>query len=200
MERLDEGNDDGNVGLDDVVMTGGQEEQAVSPAPQNNTGNASSAGVVCTAAPVVKLSQEGATGCRRCRQGRCTCSSSRTGGESMRKGQTNNRVVDCAQEHAGWDKRFQELRAFKDQYGHTIVPRSNMTLYRWVGAQRRSENNENDFKRAGEKGWGPPNEEKRRKLDSIGFAWDANASRASTVHGCQLEDNWESRCHSVVCV
>ena len=130
MERLDEGNDDGNVGLDDVVMTGGQEEQAVSPAPQNNTGNASSAGVVCTAVLVVKLSQEGATGCRRCRQGRCTCSSSRTGGESMRKGQTNNRVVDCAQEHAGWDKRFQELRAFKDQYGHTIVPRSNMTLYR----------------------------------------------------------------------
>lgn len=37
---------------------------------------------------------------------------------------------------AGWDKRFEELRRYKMEHGHTFVPRSHPTLGSWVPKQR----------------------------------------------------------------
>ena len=56
-----------------------------------------------------------------------------------------------------WNQRFEELQAFKEEYGHCHVPRKTPKLGAWVkaqrGARRRASNSE----------------EKRAKLQEIGL-------------------------------
>lgn len=65
-------------------------------------------------------------------------------------------------EHS-WDRNFAKLIEFKKKYGHTIVPQNwkeDPDLARWVGSQR-----------GRAKDISP---ERKKKLDEIGFAWNAH--------------------------
>lgn len=70
-----------------------------------------------------------------------------------------------------WNDRFQELKRFKDKYGHCIVPtkfKPNPSLGCWVSTQRVH------FKRLKVGRHTSLTQEKIDKLDSIGFIWDAS--------------------------
>jgi len=63
-----------------------------------------------------------------------------------------------------WDERFAELCAYKERFGHTLVPvkwKENPLLGRWVSAQRYKGNQ------------GKLNKEFETRLNSIGFVWKA---------------------------
>jgi len=65
---------------------------------------------------------------------------------------------------ATWDERFAELCAYKERFGHTLVPvkwKENPLLGGWVSAQRYKGN------------LGKLNKEYETRLNSIGFAWKA---------------------------
>ncbi len=78
-----------------------------------------------------------------------------------------------------WRRRFEELLAFKERFGHYHVPAKwaeNKQLGHWVHVQR-------EFRR---KGW--LNEERIKRLDEIGFAWHgAGRFEYSTA------ENWNRR-------
>ena len=70
-----------------------------------------------------------------------------------------------------WNDRFQELKRFKDKFGHCIVPtkfKPNPSLGCWVSTQRVH------FKRLKVGRHTSLTQEKIEKLDSIGFIWDAS--------------------------
>ncbi|MDD5140399.1 MAG: Helicase associated domain protein [Verrucomicrobiales bacterium] len=65
---------------------------------------------------------------------------------------------------ATWDERFAELCAYKERFGHTLVPvkwKENPLLGRWVSAQRYKGNQ------------GKLNKDYEGRLNSIGFEWKA---------------------------
>ncbi len=65
---------------------------------------------------------------------------------------------------ATWDERFAELCAYKERFGHTLVPvkwKENPLLGGWVSAQRYKGNQ------------GKLNKEYEGRLNSIGFEWKA---------------------------
>lgn len=67
-----------------------------------------------------------------------------------------------------WERRFSELVAFKNLFGHCAVPgrwRENMQLANWVENQRA-------FRKRGKLG-----KERIQRLDAIGFRWAGNSSR-----------------------
>lgn len=69
-----------------------------------------------------------------------------------------------------WLEQFDELKAFQKHFGHCEIPQKypvNPTLGYWVAKQGR----ENKLRLAGEKS--SMTDERRSKLNSIGFAWDA---------------------------
>ena len=73
-----------------------------------------------------------------------------------------------------WDKRFEELKAYKAEHGHFNVPRtaggSAATLATWVRNQR-------CFYMAKKRGKGSPmNRERVAKLEAIGFEWKLRGS------------------------
>ena len=74
---------------------------------------------------------------------------------------------------AFWNERFEQLCEFKVQFGHCAVPieySANTKLWYWVRRQRHS------YKLYQE---GKPSSmpaERIRKLESVGFVWDANAA------------------------
>jgi len=61
----------------------------------------------------------------------------------------------------GWDDKLKLLKEFKDQNGHTCVAQKHPTLGFWVKEQRMALNK------------GRLSNERRRKLDEVGFTWDA---------------------------
>jgi hypothetical protein len=61
----------------------------------------------------------------------------------------------------GWDDKLKLLREFKVQNGHTCVAQKHPTLGFWVKEQRMALNK------------GRLSEERRQKLDELGFTWDA---------------------------
>lgn len=65
---------------------------------------------------------------------------------------------------ASWKSHFAQLRAFGKKYGHCRVPHNwpkNQRLAEWVGYQRHCRYN------------GKLTPERRAKLESIGFCWNA---------------------------
>jgi hypothetical protein len=70
---------------------------------------------------------------------------------------------------ASWDTKFNELLAYRAEHGNCHVPtkyRENTALGRWVSTQRAEykKYSEGDAKTS-------MNDEKVRRLESIGFAW-----------------------------
>jgi hypothetical protein len=69
-----------------------------------------------------------------------------------------------------WSVRCQELREFKAQFGHCVVPKrysANLTLANWVATQR------GNYKKNTEGKLSPMTVERFRELDGIGFEWKA---------------------------
>lgn len=69
-----------------------------------------------------------------------------------------------------WNKKFQELKAYKTAYGNCMVPQrfsANPQLGTWVHTQRRQYKLMSDDKKSS------MTEEKVEALNSIGFDWDA---------------------------
>ena len=81
------------------------------------------------------------------------------------------------QREASWFIRFEELRAFASEKGHTNVPiaHSNEKLAVWVKLQR------NQYRRWTQGSYSSLTAERKRLLDSIGFAWNPNARRSRVV-------------------
>ncbi len=78
-----------------------------------------------------------------------------------------------------WDRRFQELLAYKSRFGHCNVParwKENTPLGHWVEVQRA-------FRRKGKLG-----AERIRRLDEAGFEWDRGEMLAQT-----MRMRWEQR-------
>ena len=61
-----------------------------------------------------------------------------------------------------WEEKFNELEKYKEEHGHVDVPGDYGPLGHWVAEQRKR----------------PPKEEKKERLDAIGFEWDGHASRS----------------------
>ena len=73
-----------------------------------------------------------------------------------------------------WEDRFEELKDFKETFGHTIVPQHYPNLGWWVNTQRK----ERKKLKAGKKT--SLTIERCLKLTEIGFVFDASNKRAST--------------------
>ena len=72
-----------------------------------------------------------------------------------------------------WTKRVQELREFKAQFGHCLVPKrypANPTLGNWVATQR------GNCKKKTEGKLSPMTAERIQALDGIGFEWEGKLS------------------------
>jgi len=77
-----------------------------------------------------------------------------------------------------WEKRFEELRAFKEKEGHCNVPQKyplNTALARWVVSQR------SEWKKIKDKINVP---ERFRRLEELGFAWDVYAAPWEVMFEC----------------
>ena len=61
-----------------------------------------------------------------------------------------------------WEEKFQELEQYKEEHGHVDVPGDEGALGKWVFDQRRR----------------PPEGEKKKRLDKLGFEWDGRKSRS----------------------
>lgn len=67
----------------------------------------------------------------------------------------------------GWDQRYELLREFHAQHGHTNVPQSNPELGRWACKQR----SQYSLRRRGKKN--QLTDDRVEKLEALGFAWVA---------------------------
>ena len=70
-----------------------------------------------------------------------------------------------------WDERLLELRAFRQQHGHSLVPHTyppNPQLARWVKRQRR----QHKLMEEGKQSTMTP--ERCELLESLGFVWDSH--------------------------
>ncbi|GFH61945.1 hypothetical protein CTEN210_18421 [Chaetoceros tenuissimus] len=74
-----------------------------------------------------------------------------------------------------WNERFEELKQFKDQYGHCTVPQRNKALGIWVNNQR------TQYKLMSNGSKSQMTEERLEKLEDIGFTWTP------------LQNNWDER-------
>ncbi|KAL7532390.1 hypothetical protein ACHAXR_004600 [Thalassiosira sp. AJA248-18] len=75
-----------------------------------------------------------------------------------------------------WNKKFHELKAYKQIYGSCMVPQryqANQQLGTWVHTQRRQHKLLSEGKKSS------MTEEKMKALNSIGFSWDAKHVVAS---------------------
>ncbi|CAB9507559.1 helicase [Seminavis robusta] len=71
--------------------------------------------------------------------------------------------------HIRWDFRFQQLKEFKEEYGHTQVPIGwdvNVKLANWVSTQRQ------EFKNLRKGRTSQLNEQRIELLNELGFAWE----------------------------
>ena len=84
-----------------------------------------------------------------------------------------------------WQEQFNNLKAFRKRFGHCKVPRNypvNPALGFWVSTQRY----ENKLRLAGEQS--SMTDERRSKLNSIGFVWDAPSDRSSRLNAKVVND------------
>lgn len=82
-----------------------------------------------------------------------------------------------------WDVQFEQLKEFKLKYGHCCVPqhfKENPSLGLFVKNQRR----QRKLLDLGEKS--SMTNERKKKLDSIGFAWSAAEDELSALRGQQI--------------
>ena len=92
-----------------------------------------------------------------------------------------------------WNERFEELKAYKNEKGDCLVPTKypeNTKLARWVGNQRQ---HYRFYMKAKEEGTIDPqaggmNEERIRKLESIGFCWNARPDASSDCWNARLQE------------
>jgi len=92
-------------------------------------------------------------------------------------------------QYAAWHHRYQELVAFHDRYGHSLVPQNyppNPKLGQWIMAQRR----QYTLKMRGETN--SLTEERMRLLEDLGFVWRVvrRGPRGGTVEEMR---NWNQR-------
>ena len=83
-----------------------------------------------------------------------------------------------------WSVRFEQLKAYKEEYGHTNVPKSyqsNPSLGQWVQTQRVY------YKRIKAGKPSHMTEERRQQLDDIGFQWHVGTGRKSAVEPGQAQ-------------
>jgi len=93
----------------------------------------------------------------------------------------NKRPVGCSTMQKRWEDRFQDLLAFKEEYGHTLVHSSYGPLAGWVRNQR----DRYRKMKAGQKS--VMTAEKALRLTEVGFHFDATRVRARTnrhEYGC----------------
>lgn len=94
----------------------------------------------------------------------------------------DNRPRKVGKQHTPWEERFEQLKEFVAEHGHTRVTQAdNMPLSNWVGTMRKA------YKKAGRGDKSPtvltPN--RFAKLQSIGFEWEIKAAGNG--------DTWERR-------
>eukprot|EP00986_Skeletonema_menzelii_P010145 scaffold4810_cov98-Skeletonema_menzelii.AAC.1 len=87
---------------------------------------------------------------------------------------------DAKSSSSAWEDHLAELEVFKRENGHCIIPRSGGALGRWVNSQRV----QYKLFRAGKQS--PITEDRIRKLEQLGFTWDAKSS-AWEDHLAELE-------------
>jgi len=82
-----------------------------------------------------------------------------------------------------WNKNYQELKAFKQEYGHCFVPvkyKENKTLGNWVASQRKLE------------AINQLEEAKKKKLTQLGFVWSSSTQREmQSAYDAQWDLNFE---------
>lgn len=81
------------------------------------------------------------------------------------------RVAESKIVRKTWDERFDELVAFKEQHGHTLVPQNTSSLGEWVHKQRKS------YKLLKNGLPSSLSTERALKLADVGFIFDASAFR-----------------------
>ena len=81
---------------------------------------------------------------------------------------------DARSNSKSWDERFDELKEFKETFGHTIVPQHYPNLGWWVNTQRKEHRKLKTGKKAS------LTVERCLKLTEIGFVFDASNKRGST--------------------
>ena len=105
---------------------------------------------------------------------------------AKRKGRLNQEQVDRLEELGfvwdvfsglSWGEAFQELQAYKDEHGDTLVPCDHQTatgynLGRWVNRQRVAKRK------------GRLNQEQVDRLEELDFVWDASGMRLSKICRC----------------
>lgn len=94
----------------------------------------------------------------------------------------DNRPRKVGKQHTPWEERFEQLKEFVTQHGHTRVTQADdMPLSNWVGTMRKA------YKKVGRGDKSPtvltPN--RFAKLQSIGFEWSIKAAGNG--------DTWERR-------
>ena len=70
-----------------------------------------------------------------------------------------------------WEEKFELLVQYKNEHGHCDVPGDEGELGYWVAYQRKN----------------PPEEDKKKRLDKIGFEWDGRVSRSRNAWRAGLE-------------
>ncbi len=76
-----------------------------------------------------------------------------------------------------WELRFKELLDYKEANGHCLVPQvcpEWYTLSRWVSRMRRRK--------------GELDEERIRRLDEVGFVWDAKGAEREAIEEMRYQD------------
>ena len=84
-----------------------------------------------------------------------------------------------------WNERLEQLREFKVQFGHCLVPQghsANPKLVQWVSTQRRH------YRLSQERKPSSMTTERIRELESIGFEWETNAASYWNERFAQLHE------------
>ena len=87
-------------------------------------------------------------------------------------------------QEAAWEEKFAELVEFKAAHGHTDVPKSweNQQLFWWVSVQRREYRKLKEGKMTG------ITEERKQRLDGIGFEWRSKKTYQWKIRLGELRD------------
>jgi len=83
-----------------------------------------------------------------------------------------------------WSVRIQEIREFKEQFGHCLVPvkySANPKLRNWVSTQRQSYRSHQEGKPT------PMTEDRIRELESIGFDWRTSKTAWASIWNMRFQ-------------
>lgn len=89
--------------------------------------------------------------------------------------QAGKRLHTGQQDKKPWNERFQELLAYKEIHGHTIVPQNYPKLGEWVKSQRKN------YKWLKEGKKTSMTTEQALKLADVGFVFDATNRRGKNT-------------------